>query len=185
MVRFMAALAALCIPVWAPAQTVSTLVPPEIPVGDGIVVAPSGDIIVPSGFGRPTVMRITPEGEVSQLATGLVRAVGVAVGTDGFFYVNNYGTGRVSRIAPDGETAVWATGLNGPAGIVFGADGAAYISEFGANFSGNGQTVVRIAPDGTQEDFLRGGGLRNPIGIALGDDGTLYISNWAFYSTDH
>ena len=160
------------------AQTVSTLVAAS-PVGDGIVVAEWGEIFVASGFGRPTVMKVTAKGEVSELATGLERAVGIAIGPDGSFYVNNYGNGDISRITPAGEVSVWVQGLNGPAGIVFDADGVAFVSEFGANFSGTGRSVRRISPDGEKQPYLSGNGLQDPIGIALDDKGDLYVSNWS------
>jgi sugar lactone lactonase YvrE len=170
---------AACTAVGSGAQTVSTLVPFSNFMGDGITVAPGGDIFVASGFGRPTVMKITPEGEVEQFAIGMKRAVGIALGPDGNFYVNNYGNGDISRITPEGEVSVWVSGLNGPAGIVFDAEGNALVSEFGANFSGTGQSVSRITPDGQIEDHLKGNGLRNPVGIALDKAGNLYVSNWS------
>lgn len=161
------------------AQTVSTLVPFNNFMGDGIIVAPSGDLFVASGFGRPTVMKVTPAGEVSQFAVGMNRAVGIALGGDGRFYVNNYGNGNISRITASGDVSVWVVGLNGPAGIVFDNKGTAFVSEYGANFSGTGRSVSRIAVDGTKEKYLTANGLQDPIGIALDEAGNLYVSNWS------
>lgn len=162
----------------ASAQTVSTLVPFNNFMGDGIIVAPSGDLFVASGGGRSTVMKVTSAGEVSQFAAGFRYSVGIALDAAGNFYVNSYDTGQLHRITPSGEVSVWIEGLDGPAGIAIDESGAIFVSEFGANFSANGRSVSRITSGGEKEKYLTGSGLRNPIGIAFDEAGTLYMSNW-------
>ncbi len=119
------------------AQTVSTLVDLNRgSLGDGLIMAPSGDLFFSTGYNKSTVFRITPEGEVSAFATGLQGAVGAFFDSNQNLYVNSYSGNFLYKISSDGKVGTFATGLNGPAGVVINSADEVFVSEYGANFSG-------------------------------------------------
>ncbi len=161
------------------AQTVSTLVDLNRgSFGDGLVVAPSGDLFLSGGFDKSTVLKITPQGEVSDFATGLQGAVGAFFDSNQSLYVNSYSGNFLYKVSGNGQTSIFATGLNGPAGVVLNSDNEIFVSEFGANFSGTGSSIKKISTNGDVDVYANGGGLRDAIGIALDDSANIYASNW-------
>ena len=160
------------------AQTVSTLVNLNRgPFGDGLTVASSGDLFASGGFDKGTVFRITPEGNISDFATGLQGAVGAFFDSNQNLYVNSYTGNLLYKITTDGDASPFVTGLNGPAGVVLNADDEIFVTEFGANFSGTGGSIKKISPSGEVESYIKGGGLRDAIGIVLDEAGNIYASN--------
>jgi hypothetical protein len=114
----------------------------------------------PGSNGNAGVYKVTPSGNISQVATGLTAVTGVAIrnGTiyaleafTGFFApaptVAN--TGMVVRLNDRGTWDIVASGLNFPTAMTFGPDGALYVSNngFGVPVPGAGQ-IVRIAVPG-------------------------------------
>ncbi len=94
------------------AQTVSTLVDLNRgSLGDGLIMAPSGDLFLSTGYNKSTVLKITPEGEVSNFATGLQGAVGAFFDSNQNLYVNSYTGNFLYKIASDGKVGTFATGL--------------------------------------------------------------------------
>lgn len=101
------------------------------------------------------VIKMTPSGEVSTVASGFTMVVGVAFDHEGYLYVlentteNPFPTpftGKVVRVNDDGSTQEIAAGLFLPTAMTFGPDGALYVSNvgFGPPPAGLGQ-IVRIA----------------------------------------
>ena len=95
-----------------------------LPFPAGIVRVASGDFYVThygatdpkTGFGTgDTVLKISPDGEVSPFATGgaLAAPVGIAIGTHGDLYVGNLHDGRVIALDRHGQQRVVAD-LTGP-----------------------------------------------------------------------
>ncbi|MEO7048131.1 MAG: ScyD/ScyE family protein [Ferruginibacter sp.] len=102
-------------------------------------------------FGDPTsvskVFRITPDGNVSVVATGFKMILGITFDDLGGMYVlesttkNLFptpGTGDVVRIDESGSRQVLVTGLNLPTGMTFGPDHKLYISNWGFGMPPNG-----------------------------------------------
>jgi sugar lactone lactonase YvrE len=131
------------------------------PVPSAIALAPEGGAVyvgtltaVPYPNGEAKVMKITTDGTVTDVWTGLTVVTGVAVGPDGTLYAaelstNNLteppflvpGTGKVVRqTGPDSSEEI-ATGLMLPIALGFGPDGGLYYSSpaIGAN---EGQGVI-------------------------------------------
>lgn len=147
--------------------------------GDGIVVAPSGDIYVSGGGPTSVVLKITPDGDVSTFADGIPSPVGIFMDSAGHFVVSNYRVNTVSKISPSGDVSTYVTGLNGPAGVVINAQDDIFITEFGADFSGQGSAVQKFSKEGTKETYIQGQGLQDPVGIAMDEEENIYVSNWS------
>jgi streptogramin lyase len=130
-------------------------------VPTALVVGPDGTLYVsnlltfPVVEGGATVWTLTPDGTLTEFATGLTAVLGLAFDSEGRLYVLETsgpggpdapivpGTGRVVRLADDGSWEVIATGLVFPTGMTFGDDGMLYVSNFGFGFPpGAGQVVT-------------------------------------------
>jgi hypothetical protein len=133
------------------------------PIPTGIAPAPGGGAYVafftsaPYAEGSAKVVKVAPDGTITDVWTGLTLVTALAVGPDGTLYALEMatghgddpdaiapGTGRVVRMTgPDTAEAV-VTGLALPVAMDFGQDGALYISgpTFGAD-AGQG-TILRI-----------------------------------------
>jgi hypothetical protein len=96
--------------------------------------------------GSSKIYKITPNGQISVFASGLITILGVAFDSAGRLYVlenttgNQFptpGTGKVIRIDPSGNRTLIASGLFLPTAMTFDPDGALYVSNvgFGPPFS--------------------------------------------------
>jgi hypothetical protein len=91
--------------------------------------------------GSSKIMKITPSGQISVLASGLSAVLGVAFDGQGRLYalqmstVPNQGpvpgSGNIVRMTASGSWEVVATGLFFPTGMTFGPDGMLYVSNMG------------------------------------------------------
>lgn len=153
------------------------------PVPTGVAIAPDGDIYVGflSGFpfltGGARVAHVTPDGDVSDAATGLTQVLDVALGPDGMLYASQFnefslmsnppgyalGTGKVVRIMHDGTMQTVADGLDFPNGLEFDASGNLYVAV--NSLSPTDGQVVRIAASGTVGMPRTGSGF--PLDMAL------------------
>jgi sugar lactone lactonase YvrE len=119
-------------------------------MGDALVSLLSGFPFVP---GSSKVVRVTPDGVVSDYATGLTMLTDLQRGPDGELYAVEFGmfteqgpvpnAGAVVRIHEGDASEVVVSGLPFPTSLVFDADGNAYvtINGVGAPWSG---AVVRF-----------------------------------------
>lgn len=144
------------------------------PVPTGIAVDADDNAYVtfettpPYADGSTKVVKITPDGTVSDVWTGLTRVADLAFGPDGMLYAAELSTdntesfpfvqphtGRIVRQSGPDTMDVIAEGLDFPVGLGFDADGALYVSgpangatpEDGAN-PGAGW-LARVEMDGT------------------------------------
>lgn len=129
-------------------------------------------------------------GNVTELANGLDKPMGVAVAGDGTIYVAESGAGRIVRIS-GGRTETVIDGLARPEGIAI-SGGALLIADPGANaviacdLSGGARETIASqmpigVPGGVQPVQLGGvGDMCGPMftftGIAVARDGTIYLS---------
>ncbi len=77
----------------------------------GIAVAPDGNLVV-ADKDNHAIRRVTPDGLVSTIATGIEAPVAVAIdpGT-GTIFVATHGTPRILQIEPSGKVSTYATTL--------------------------------------------------------------------------
>ena len=99
------------------------------------------------------IMKITPDGQISTVVTGLSAVLGVAFDSRGRLYIleNTTGnpfptpnTGAVLRVASSGTLVTVASGLNLPTAMTFGPDGDLYVSTFGFGYPAGAGQIVRI-----------------------------------------
>lgn len=160
------------------AQQVTTLATITSNFGDGMIVTPEGDVLVSGGWNKDNILRIDPNGVVSNFATGLPGPVGMGFDSDENLYVTNYSGNSISKITPSGEVSEFASGLDGPAGLIVNEDDEIFVTLYGANFSGNGQKVLKYQTDGTYETYVSGSGIQDAIGITMDGSGNMYVTNY-------
>jgi sugar lactone lactonase YvrE len=161
----------------SPFRSVSTLAAVTEPwATDGVAVGSNGDIYVSGG---QRILRVTPDGDVSVFATGLVSANGSRFDSKGNLFVADYDGSAVRKITPDGVMTTFASGLDGPAGVWLDKDDNLLVSLYGAGYSGTGAAVLKITPDGTVSAYASGGGLQDVVSIVGDEDGNVYAANWS------
>jgi hypothetical protein len=135
----------------------------------GIAPAPDGGAYVafftstPYAEGSAKVVKVAPDGAVTDVWTGLTLVTALTLGPDGTLYALEMatghgddpgaialGTGRVVRMTGPDTAAPVVTGLTLPVAMDFGPDGALYIAgpTFGAD-EGQG-TILRVDLSGTE-----------------------------------
>jgi len=157
----------------ARAVTVETFVSFSVPVEE-VNVGPDGTLYLPSPTIVGAVKKVTPDGTISNLTTGIAFPEGGAVDSAGIVYVSAYNAGTAHWIEPDGTTHTLATGLSGPTGQAISPDGQfLYVSEY----SNNSIAKVDLS-DGTWTPFASGQGIAGPDGLSFDEAGNLYIANF-------
>jgi sugar lactone lactonase YvrE len=128
------------------------------PVPTGIVFGQDGNAYVSflPGFpflpGSAKVVRVTPDGEVSDYATGLTMLTDLRAGPDGNMYAVQIGqfteqgpvpnSGAIIRIQEGDASEVVLSNLSFPTSIDFNADGDAYVTINGVGAPGSGEVVM-------------------------------------------
>jgi hypothetical protein len=139
------------------------------PIPTGIAPAPDGGAYVayftsaPYAEGSAKVVRVAPDGAVTDVWTGLTLVTALAIGPDGTIFALEMatghgedpgviapGTGRVVRMTGPDTMEPVVTGLALPIAMDFGPDGALHIAgpTFGAD-EGQG-TILRVDLSGPQ-----------------------------------
>ena len=160
----------------------------------GIVFDSAGALYV-ADLGNNRIRKITPDGNISTLVSGLSAPRNLAFDPQGNLYVSEFNGNRVTEVSADGTLTPFAgTGtaglagdggpaanaeLNGPAGIAFDSSGDLFIADSGNAavrevFSGG--TMLSVAGAGS---FGKGGllTLSEPTGIAVDSAGNVYVAN--------
>ena len=100
------------------------------------------------------ILKITPEGQVSDFVKGFNMILGIAFDQLGGLYVlesttNNPfptpGTGDIVRVDRSGARQIIASGLNFPTGMTFGPDGKLYVSNWGFGAPAGGGEILQIS----------------------------------------
>jgi DNA-binding beta-propeller fold protein YncE len=191
----------------APAHAATTLlINPFAQAGtpSSVAVDPAGDVYIADSTAND-VVKVTPSGTSSTVASGLSGPTGVAVDpSTGDVYIADTGnhevkelsaTGTVSVVAGTGTagtpTAGPATGshLGAPSGLAVDSAGDLYIAD-GANATTGNPYVEKVTPGGTLS-IIAGNGtrgqpvagtathspLRTPTGVAVDAAGDVFIAD--------
>ncbi len=154
-----------------PAGEISTLADlsnDQHPVPTGIAVDKDGNAYVgfesaiPYTDGTVNIVKIAPDGTVSDAWTGLTRVADVEIGPDGMLYAAELSTGntlaepytypntgRIVRQSGPDSSDVIAEGLDYPVGLGFGPDGALYVSGPANGAADGGGWLARVDMHGT------------------------------------
>jgi hypothetical protein len=180
---------------WIPANPPAFLPPDYNQDGSLFDMEATGDALLVSEAVGGQLIRITPNGEISQLADlseDHLVPTGVAVDDDGNAYVSFEttppypdGASKVVRVTPDGTVSDFWTGLTAVTDIAFGPDGALYAAEMatgnldGAPFfnPGSGRVVRQTGPDSLEEVVVD---VAYPVNLGFDADGALYMTYPAF-----
>ena len=124
----------------------------------GVAFDGSGQVYVSflPGFpflpGSAKVVQVTPDGEVSDYATGLTMITDLRSGPDGGLYAVQLGqftehgpvpnSGAIIRVKPGAASEVVVSGLSFPTSIDFNQAGDAYVTINGVGAPGSGQVVM-------------------------------------------
>ena len=138
----------------------------------GVAIDAIGNIFV-ADFGE-IVWKLTPEGERREFASGLYGSSGNAIDRQGNLLQSSFYGDSITLIDRKGQARPLVTSnLSGPVGIaIHKQTGEIYV----ANCRGN--TVARVAADGTASSFARSDLFRCPNGMAFDGDGNLYVINF-------
>jgi DNA-binding beta-propeller fold protein YncE len=137
----------------------------------GVTADMVGELYV-ADFGE-TVWKITMEGERRIFATGLYGASGNAIDGQGNLLQANFYGDSITKIDRRGEAKPFAAGLSGPVGVaVDRKTGEVFV----ANCRGN--SIAKIAPDGTVAAFATSDLFKCPNGITFDGEGNLYTVNF-------
>ncbi len=118
------------------------------------------------------VYKITPDGQVSVFASGLLGASGNDFDSEGNLYQSSIQGGILSKITPDGIVTTFASGFQGPVGVAFDGESNFYVCNC------TNHTISKVDMDGNVSLFSSSGLLACPNGIDIDEDGNLYIANF-------
>ncbi len=144
---------------------------------DGIHVSDSGVIYAADGFEGTKLFYITPEGVTYDYASGLDGPIDITEDSRGNLFVTNFNSAKVSKIDTDGVVTDFAKTNQGPAGITIDNNDNLYVTHYGVG-DGDGNSILKITPDGQTSIFSQGGMLEAPVGIAIDEDGNIYSANF-------
>lgn len=127
------------------------------------------------------IMKLTPDGEVSEFFNTDGIPAGLAFHPDGSLYVADEGDKihGIMRITPDGDATILANSydgkpLNGANDLVFDRSGVLYFSDpWETSLENPVGGFYRLFPDGTLEQL--DSGLAFPNGVAITPDGSAVI----------
>jgi hypothetical protein len=140
----------------------------------GLAVDRAGTLFV-ADTGNDAIRRVTRDGHVSTVATGLKGPIGVAVGRSGQLIVADTYNDRLVSIDVEGQLRPIDLDvvLDTPTGVAIDGSGTVYVAD-------TGNHVVRAIAEHsvvTTFDAASIGGLRHPAAVAVDASGTLYVTD--------
>lgn len=142
---------------------------------DGNIYASNFGVFSITGGSGTKVLKISPEGTVTDFVTGLEGPLGNAFDSEGNFYVvsgNNGTEGSVVKVDAEGNKETVATVPGWPLGLAFDANDNLFISNYFA------PTVHRLNADGALSIFAEDGRLTGGAGIDVSAEGAVLVGNY-------
>ena len=102
--------------------------------------------------GNAMIRKVTPEGVVTTLASGINGIAGVAVDSAGNVYVADQGNNAIRKVTPAGVVRTLASGFNTPQGVAVDSASNVYVAD-GGNF-----TIRKVTPAGVVTTLAGGTG---------------------------
>lgn len=118
--------------------------------------------------GYNTIEKFSPTGAYLGVfaSTDLNFPSGLAFDSAGNLYVSNGGDNTITKFTSGGVGSVFATGLDGPLGLAFDSADNLYV----ANSIGNGSTIEKFSPTGTNLGTFASASLSYPEFLVFTDD---------------
>ena len=139
---------------------------------DGIAIDSNGNIYC-SNYMGDTVFKFTPSGDVSSFITGLNTPNGLAFNSNEELYVCDGIGNTIYKYNINGDLLASYPLTYHPSGIIKDFDSEDMIF---TEYQGN--SIKRLAPDGTVTDVSTAAGLNGPVGLAYDSNGVLYVGNY-------
>ena len=146
----------------------------------GTRMLPNGDLVVAEA-GTGSILRITPQGAKSSIATGFTYPNGVEIGLDGAIYVADQANQRVVRVDTALGTATTLVSgglLQAPNGLSFSPD---YRTLYVGDFGSGRLLAVDVGPDGTAAPARMVAGKIGESaldGVAVDECGNVYVDEF-------
>ncbi len=142
-----------------------------LPSTEGLGLSPTGDLVVGDAPGH-RVLKVAPDGRMSQLAAGIAKPESFAFDEDGNLYIADNRDNVLYRLTTNGvlQRLIADRGDFSPESLHF-AGGALFITD-----SDHGKLFRYTPADGLQAIALFGGTFANIQGIAADESGALYVS---------
>lgn len=144
---------------------------------DGLHASQSGVVFAADGFDGSKIYKIELDGTTKDFADGLNGPIDIAEDSAGNLFVTNYNSAKVSKITPAGEVVDFAEVLQRPSGIVSDQEDNLYVAHYGSD-AADGDTILKITPQGEVSVFSQGGFLIAPVAMAIDPDGNIYTANF-------
>lgn len=149
----------------------------------GVAVDADGNLLV-TDIGSDSLRKITPAGDVTTLATGLVRPFGVTV-SQGRIFVTSESGNKVLEVHPVTGVAtefMLDTALDGPRGLVADEAGNLYVSELGQRIRkisplGAVTTLAGSGAAGTDDGQGTAASFNYPAYLAIDAAGNVYVAD--------
>ncbi|MEO6922830.1 MAG: IPT/TIG domain-containing protein, partial [Bryocella sp.] len=145
-------------------------------VPEGVAVDASGNLFVTDGVAQQ-LDQILADGSLQMLATGFNQPQGLAVASNGTFYVADIGNSVVDEIPAGGGTPTpVGSGFTNPVAVAVDGAGNVYVSDYTI------QSVTKLAAvNGTVPAIpvmsTVGGTVTGAVGIATDAAGNVYVAN--------
>ncbi len=152
------------------AQTVSTITggSPD----DSMVIDSEGNFYA-SSFSAGKIFKYDASWNVTDFTDFPDNAVGMAINSSDEIFNCDFGTSSIRSFLPDGSVNLNISQFGFPAGII-----KDYNSEDMIFTKYSGNSIHRLAPDGTVTLISDAPGLNTPVGLAFDDNGVLYAANY-------